>query len=303
MSIAPSGPPTIRPCRKFIAGEPTKPATNSVAGRSYSSRGVAYCSTRPARMTAMRVASVIASIWSCVTYRMVVPSSRCSRLISIRISVRSLASRLDSGSSNRNTCALRTSARPIATRCRWPPDSAAGLRSSSSRICSRSAAQLTRRSTSTRGVRPTRRPNDRLPRTVIVGYSAYDWNTIAMPRSLGSWPVTSAPPMKMAPLPTSSSPATAESSVDFPQPDGPSSTVNSPGSTSRLMSASTRSEPNDLLTLRMDTPAVIVSPSPRRTRCRARSSGRRRNRPAAAAQRSAGWPPCRRCTPPCPWWC
>ena len=37
--------------------------------------------------------------------------------------LRSWASRLDSGSSNRNTCGSRTMARPIATRWRWPPDS------------------------------------------------------------------------------------------------------------------------------------------------------------------------------------
>ena len=62
---------------------------------------------------------------------MVAPSLRCRRAISTRIAMRSLASRLDSGSSSRNTCGCRTSARPSATRWRWPPDSAAGLRSSS----------------------------------------------------------------------------------------------------------------------------------------------------------------------------
>ena len=47
--------------------------------------------------------------------------ARC--LISVRICTRSLASRFDSGSSNRNTFGLRTMARPMATRWRWPPDS------------------------------------------------------------------------------------------------------------------------------------------------------------------------------------
>ena len=49
-------------------------------------------------------------------------------LISTRICTRSLASRLDSGSSNRNTCGSRTMARPMATRWRWPPESSRGLR-------------------------------------------------------------------------------------------------------------------------------------------------------------------------------
>ena len=43
-------------------------------------------------------------------------------------SARSLASRLDSGSSNRNSFGWRTIARPIATRCRCPPESCRGLR-------------------------------------------------------------------------------------------------------------------------------------------------------------------------------
>ena len=53
-------------------------------------------------------------------------------MISPRISTRSLASRLESGSSIRNAAGSRTIARPIATRWRWPPDSCRGLRSSSS---------------------------------------------------------------------------------------------------------------------------------------------------------------------------
>ena len=48
--------------------------------------------------------------------------------IAMRVCTRSLASRLESGSSNRNTCGLRTMARPIATRWRWPPESSRGLR-------------------------------------------------------------------------------------------------------------------------------------------------------------------------------
>ena len=85
---------------------------------------------RPAFMTIMRCASVIASTWSWVTNSEVMPSSRCSFWISSRVCARSLASRLDSGSSNRNTAGWRTMARPIATRWRWPPDSSRGLRSS-----------------------------------------------------------------------------------------------------------------------------------------------------------------------------
>ncbi len=58
-----------------------------------------------------------------------------------RVSTRSLASRLESGSSIRKALGSRTIARPIATRWRWPPDSALGLRSrygSSSSSCAAS---------------------------------------------------------------------------------------------------------------------------------------------------------------------
>ena len=58
----------------------------------------------------------------------------------VRISMRSLASRLDSGSSNRKTSGLRTMARPIATRWRWPPESCFGLRC---RYCSRPRTRAT----------------------------------------------------------------------------------------------------------------------------------------------------------------
>src|SRR5471030_1662643 len=59
---------------------------------------------------------------------MVAPRRWCSSLISARISTRSLASRLDSGSSNRNSLGLRASARPMATRWRWPPLSWAAVK-------------------------------------------------------------------------------------------------------------------------------------------------------------------------------
>ena len=59
------------------------------------------------------------------------PSRCCSARISRRSSRRSWASRLDSGSSSRQTGASAISARPSATRCCWPPESCDGLRESS----------------------------------------------------------------------------------------------------------------------------------------------------------------------------
>ena len=60
------------------------------------------------------------------------------RVSSVRISTRSLRSRFVSGSSIRNARGSRTSARPSATRCIWPPDICAGCRFISSSMCSSS---------------------------------------------------------------------------------------------------------------------------------------------------------------------
>ena len=61
-----------------------------------------------------------------------------------RMLTRSFASRFESGSSIRNAFGSRTIARPIATRWRWPPESAPGRRWSSSSRPSSFATSATR---------------------------------------------------------------------------------------------------------------------------------------------------------------
>jgi len=51
---------------------------------------------------------------------------------------------------------------------------------------------------------------------------------MAMLRSFGSRPVTVSPPTRTSPLLGRSSPTISLSSVDLPQPDGPTSTNSSP---------------------------------------------------------------------------
>jgi hypothetical protein len=94
---------------------------------------------------------VIASTWSWVTYTVVMASRRCSEAIWVRVCTRSLASRFESGSSIKKTCGWRTMARPIATRWRWPPESALGLRSRNGLRSRISAASSTRRRISSLG--------------------------------------------------------------------------------------------------------------------------------------------------------
>ena len=66
---------------------------------------------------------------------------------------------------------------------------------------------------------------------------------MAMPRSLGSSQVTLLPPIQICPSLTSIRPAMALSKVDLPQPDGPSSTMNSTRATSRSSFSSTLTAP------------------------------------------------------------
>src|SRR5262245_23989455 len=63
--------------------------------------------------------------------------------------------------------------------------------------------------------------------------------------------------MRISPAVTSSRPATMRSSVDFPQPEGPTSTRNSPSRTESVTSwTAWPSRPNDLLTPVSSTPDI-----------------------------------------------
>ena len=54
-------------CTRFMAGEPMKPATNTLLGLSYMCRGVSHCWRMPSLSTATRSPIVMASTWSWVT--------------------------------------------------------------------------------------------------------------------------------------------------------------------------------------------------------------------------------------------
>ena len=91
------------------------------------------------------------------------------REISDRICTRSLASRLESGSSIRNAWGWRTIARPIATRWRWPPESCPGFFFSWSSSPSTPATLRTRLSISARASRRSLSPNAWLSYTDMCG--------------------------------------------------------------------------------------------------------------------------------------
>ena len=93
-----------------------------------------------------------------------------------------------------------------------------------------SATSRTRCVRSGAGIRFMRSPNSMFCRTVLCGNSAWVWNTMPRPRSRGSRSLTTRPSMRISPALGSSKPAIMRSVVVLPQPDGPTSTTNSPSS-------------------------------------------------------------------------
>ncbi len=90
------------------------------------------------------------------------------------------------------------------------------------------AASFTLVSMSARGILWFSSPNARFWYTVMCGYSAYDWKTIARPRCAAEMSFTRLPSISSSPSLTDSSPAIIRRSVDLPQPEGPTKTTNSP---------------------------------------------------------------------------
>ncbi len=152
---------------------PTNEAVNSVRGRRYSSRGVPQSWSRARSMTAIRSARVSASTWSWVTYRIETSgNSRCSRASSASIPERRRASRAESGSSRSRTPGRMASARAMATRCCWPPESSRGWRSAYVAMPTSSRASATRPGISAFGVRWALSPNATLSLTLRCGKRA-----------------------------------------------------------------------------------------------------------------------------------
>ncbi len=128
---------------RFMGGDPMNVAAKEDLGCSYISPGVPACTSDPSFRRAILSPRVMASVWSWVIYNVVIFNSRCRRFSSARVPVRSWVSRLERGSSSRNTSGRRTRALATETLCRWPPESSAGFRSSRFSMLSISAAFFT----------------------------------------------------------------------------------------------------------------------------------------------------------------
>jgi hypothetical protein len=83
---------------------------------------------------------------------------------------------------------------------------------------------------------------------------------MAMSRSFGGTLLTVRSPMRISPAEMVSSPAIMRSSVDFPQPDGPTRMTNSPSAMSMLTPRITSADPKDFRTSRISTEAIRDPP-------------------------------------------
>ncbi len=184
-------------------------------------------------MTTTRSASANASSWSWVTYSAGSPVRSSSVRISRTRRSRQGRSSAPSGSSSMSSLGSTASARANATRCCSPPDNPAMRRPRNSVRPTRSRTSSTRRVRVARSRPAMRNPNSTLPATSRCGNSAYSWNIKPKWRRCGGTSPRSAPTQRIRPPSSGTSPATARSSVVFPQPLGPRIATVSPSPTVR----------------------------------------------------------------------
>ncbi len=141
------------------------------------------------------------------------------------------ASRLESGSSNRKTFGSRTMARPMATRWRWPPDERGPACGPEPAFELQHRGRLARRGSSTSALGSC---VDAERKRDVVEHAHMRIERIGLEHhgdaALHRRQVVDrlAGDDDLARCVTSSSPAIIRSSVDLPQPDGPTKTTNSP---------------------------------------------------------------------------
>src|ERR1700751_5260075 len=109
-----------------------------------------------------------------------------------------------------------------------------------------------------------------------------------MSRALGGTRFTTVAPIAISPSPISSRPAIMRSNVDLPQPDGPTSTQNSPSAMPMSTPRMTCVEPNHLWTPVMVTAAMHSSSHAPCRRCRGAPDASERSLSAALLRHARG---------------
>ena len=194
-------------------------------------------------MNTTRLAAPRAKPISWVTTSIVIPSL-ASEVITFSTSLIISGSSALVGSSNSITFGFIASDRAIATRCCWPPDSWAGYLSAWLAMPTRSSSSIALlRASSLEALRTFLGASMTLSRIVLCANRLKDWKTMpTSDRSCASLRPSSgstSPSIAIVPDSMVSSRLMVRHNVDLPEPDGPSTTITSPRSTSRLMSLST----------------------------------------------------------------
>src|ERR1700758_4814168 len=193
-------------------------------------------------MKITRCATLLAKPISCVTTIMVMPS-RARSTITSSTSLIISGSSAEVGSSNSMAIGSIASARAIATRCCWPPESSAGYFFACSFSPTRSSSFVPF-STALSWARPNTFScaRQRLSMMRKCGNSSKCWNTIpTRARSFGRFvlgSLTLMPSIEILPSWNGSSALTHLISVDLPEPDGPHTTTTSPLATEVVQSLS-----------------------------------------------------------------
>ena len=152
-------------------------------------------------------------------------------------------SRAEVGSSNSITVGSMQSARAIATRCCWPPESWCGNLSAWSAMCTRPSSCIARSRALARPIPLAMRgARVQLSSTVRCGNRLNRWKTmptvLRAASRLAAFRPISVPATAIRPRSNVSSPLTQRIRVDLPDPDGPQITTFSPAAIERLTSAS-----------------------------------------------------------------
>ena len=205
--------------------------TNAVGGPVVElARARRPAAMRPSSSTTIWSAIAIASSWSCVTSSVVTWTSSCRRRSHSRSSARTLASSAPNGSSSSSTRGSTASARASAIRWRWPPESWR-------RVALGVAGQPDDRRAARRPARATRVLRllaDRQPERDVVAHGHVLERGVVLEDEADLAPLRrharSRRRRRSSTRPASgcSSPAMIRSSVDLPEPLGPSSAVSEP---------------------------------------------------------------------------
>ena len=279
----------------------TRPSAESTTSRSTrSTHGPSTCSTTTS------VGAGVDERWAAALSERCEPadghpSPEVSAATASRTSCAEAASSIAVGSSSSTTDGSRASVPARASRWVCPPDSAdVGVSGGRSSRPTARSADATTPAMSPRGIRTFSGPNATSRSTDAATTPApgsCSTSPTAPGRVPGATPSTVTAPVSSPASTVSSRPARARSSVDFPEPDGPTSSTRSPG---RRVSETSRSTGSRRPKGRQVSPSTSTSPrtgrvppSRRQTACCSRCSwpaGNADSAPARARARTSSQP-------------